>query len=190
MFYKERERHPLSISNPALLIVDVQNYFFQKHSPAYISGSERVLLNIERLVNALRKVKIPIIATIHEGGNSQMFKWWNNTVDKIWTELMINQSSVDYILKKNTYDAFYNTDLENILSSLSIDQLLITGVMTHLCCETTARSGFVRGYDIVMIEDCLWDKDEWYHYSSLKNLAHGFAAITTSEEIIKTFLKY
>lgn len=190
MFYKERERHKLSFSKPALLVIDVQNYFFDKNSPAYLQGSDRVLANIQELINKLRPKNIPIVATIHEGGNHQMYKWWGNVIESNWAKLMIEDSAFDYIIRKDTYDAFYNTILENVLNSLDIDQIIITGVMTHLCCETTARSAFVRGFDVIMVEDCLWDKDEWYHYASLKNLAHGFSIIASSDEIVECIFKY
>jgi isochorismate hydrolase len=103
----------------------------------------------------------------------------------VWAKLAIEKDLVDVLIYKDSYDAFYMTELEDILKAKSADQLIISGVMTHLCCETTARSGFVRGYEIVMVEDCLWDKDEWYHYASLKNLAHGFAVVSTSQEIVE-----
>ncbi|MFN6992010.1 MAG: isochorismatase family cysteine hydrolase [Fervidobacterium sp.] len=185
MFYLERQKHSLTISNPAIMVIDVQSYFFHKNSKAYIRGSERVLENIKNFVVQTKRYKIPIIATIHKGGSEQMKKWWGNIVDDEWAELMIENSVIDYIVVKNTYDAFYNTELFELLKLNNIDQLFITGVMTHLCCETTARSGFVNGFDIVMIEDCLWDKDEWYHYASLKNIAHGFGIISTSTEILE-----
>lgn len=190
MFYLEREKHRLKISKPALLAIDVQNYFFCKDSPAYIKNSERVLRNLGNFISNIRNYKIPIISTIHKGGSEQMKKWWGNSVDEVWTEPMIEKKSVDYIVIKNTYDAFYDTELYELLKSKNIDQLFITGVMTHLCCETTARSGFVRGFDIVMVEDCLWDKDEWYHYASLKNIAHGFGTINSSFEILEYLEKH
>lgn len=185
VFYLERQKHTLNISNPAIMVIDVQNYFFHKDSKAYIRGSERVLENIKNLIIQSRRYKIPIIATVHKGGSEHMKKWWGNIIDDRWAELMIENSVIDYIVVKDTYDAFYDTELLELLKLNNIDQLFITGVMTHLCCETTARSGFVNGFDIVMVEDCLWDKDEWYHYASLKNIAHGFGIISTTTEILE-----
>ncbi|ABS60345.1 isochorismatase family protein [Fervidobacterium nodosum] len=186
MFFIEKEKHKFSLSNPALLVIDVQNYFFDKTSPAYLRGSERVLENIKEITNSVMG-KIPIIGTLHIGGSNPLKKWWGNIVEVEWTKLMVEDYKFNHIIKKDTYDAFYKTSLEEILNFLKVDQLIITGVMTHLCCETTARSAFVRGYEVIMVEDCLWDKDEWYHYASLKNLAHGFAVISNKEEILKNF---
>ncbi|ODN30461.1 cysteine hydrolase [Fervidobacterium thailandense] len=188
MFYLERQKHPLRRDllvdgKAVLLLIDVQSYFFNPNSPAYLRGVERVLLNIVRLLEVVKRANIPIIATIHSGGSDNMRRWWNNTVDEPWTTLAVDNKLVDYLVTKNTYDAFFSTNLDDLLKSLKSQVVLISGVMTHLCCETTARSAFVRGYDVVMIEDCLWDKDEWYHYASLRNLAHGFAVISNLGEI-------
>jgi len=191
MFYLERTRHPLIISKPAILVIDVQQYFFSESSPAFLKGSWRVRENIQTFLKRIRQLSeglslsIPVIATIHKGGSENMKKWWGNVVEDVWAKLAIEEDLVDVVIYKDSYDAFYMTELEDILRAKSADQLIISGVMTHLCCETTARSGFVRGYEIVMVEDCLWDKDEWYHYASLKNLAHGFAVVSTSQEIVE-----
>jgi len=191
MFYLERMRHPLKISKPAILVIDVQEYFFSESSPAFLRGSERVKENIRTFLKQIRQlseelsVSTPVIATIHKGGSENMKRWWGNAVEDVWAKLAIEQELVDVVIYKDTYDAFYMTELGDILKAESVDQLIITGVMTHLCCETTARSGFIKGYEIVMVEDCLWDKDEWYHYASLKNLAHGFVVVSTSQKVIE-----
>ncbi|ABR29911.1 cysteine hydrolase [Thermosipho melanesiensis] len=178
-FFKEREKHPLVIKNPALLIIDVQSYFFDKKSLAYLRGIENIFGNIEKLIKQFEEKGYPVISTLHVGGTDKMKKWWGNIVKDVEPYF-----KASYVIKKNTYDAFYNTELEEILEKKSVKDLVITGVMTHLCCETTARSGFVRGYNIVMVEDALWDKDEFYHFLSLKSLAHGFAVISSTEEVL------
>ncbi len=180
MFFEEREKHKLVISNPALLVIDVQNYFFSKDSPAYLKGCEPVLERIKHLVSLFREKNLPVITTVHSGGSEAMKDWWGNIVDEQFSVGLIEG---DIEIRKNTYDTFYNTNLEKILREKEVDQLFICGVMTHLCCETTARSAFVHSFKVVMVEDCLFDKNDWYHFSSLKSLAHGFAVISNLSEI-------
>lgn len=183
-FFKERKKHSLKkLKNPALLIIDVQSYFTDKDSPAYIDGIENIFKNIEKLSDVFIKEGYPVIATIHKGGNPSMLRWWGNKVDNKWAKPYFVSNYYSYIIK-DSYDAFYNTDLEYVLKLKNVENVLITGVMTHLCCETTARSAFIRGFNVIMIEDALWDKDEFYHFASLKNLAHGFSIISSTEEIL------
>ncbi|QTA37492.1 isochorismatase family protein [Thermosipho ferrireducens] len=184
MFYfKERKKHPLILKNPALLIIDMQNYFLDPHSPAYLHGAERIIPNIKKIVSQAFAKEIPVVMTVHIGGNENMKNWWGNIVQENWANPFFKENKIE-LIKKDTYDAFWQTDLDQKLKSNNIKDIIITGVMTHLCCETTARSAFVRGYNVIMVEDALWDKDEFYHFSSLKNLAHGFATISKTEEVV------
>ena len=81
---------------------------------------------------------------------------------------------------KNQYDAFYKTKLDQILKNIKIEQIVITGVITHLCCETTARSAFVHGYKVFFPIDGSATYNEDIHIASLINLGHGFANIVTT----------
>jgi isochorismate hydrolase len=56
-----------------------------------------------------------------------------------------------------------------------VEQLVITGVTTHLCCESTARSAFMRGFAVFMAIDGTATLNRELHLASLRALAHGFA---------------
>jgi len=62
--------------------------------------------------------------------------------------------------------------------------LAVTGVMTHLCCETTARSAFMRGFDVFFAIDGTATYTEALHRAALLNLAHGFTLPVLTEEIL------
>lgn len=87
------------------------------------------------------------------------------------------------LLNKTQYDAFYETDLNEILARNHISQVVITGVMTHLCCETTARSAFVRGFNVFLPVDATATYNREFHQSSLQNLSHGFAVPLLTEDV-------
>lgn len=112
-----------------------------------------------------------------------MKEWWNDDLEPCEVEPCLDSQGVVKI-EKNTYDAFYNTELETILKKLGVNQVFLTGVRTHLCVETTARGAFVRGFNVVVVHDACFDRDDWYHFASLKNLAHGFAVLASTEEVL------
>jgi isochorismate hydrolase len=85
---------------------------------------------------------------------------------------------------KHQYDAFHKTDLHELLISHGIKQLAIAGVMTHLCCETTARSAFVQGYEVFFLVDGTATYNRAFHQASLQNIAHGFGLPVLVNEII------
>ncbi|MEO0183159.1 MAG: isochorismatase family protein, partial [candidate division WOR-3 bacterium] len=77
--------------------------------------------------------------------------------------------------------------LAKLLETQKIKQLVITGVMTNLCCETTARNAFVRGFEIFFVVDGTATQNELMHWATLVNLSYGFAIPVLTEEIINCF---
>ena len=93
--------------------------------------------------------------------------------------------SKDTIIPKKRYSAFYETDLDSILRSKGIQDLIISGVMTNLCCETTARDAFMRDYRVFFLIDGTATGKDDHHLATLKNLGFGFATLLTCDELIQ-----
>ena len=121
-----------------------------------------------------------------------MNHWWRDilTEDSEFSELIpeFDIPQVELIIKSQ-YDAFYNTNLNDLLQKNNIEQVIITGVMTHLCCETTARSSFVNGYNVFSPIDGTATYNEDFHLATLANLAHGFANITTIAKLYDKIIR-
>jgi nicotinamidase-related amidase len=79
---------------------------------------------------------------------------------------------------------FYNTDLETVLRGLKIEDLVVSGVMTNLCCESTARDAYFRDYRVFVPADGTGTITEEMQLASLLNLAFGFAYVTSSGKLI------
>jgi isochorismate hydrolase len=174
----------------ALLVLDMQDYFLNKTSHAFVPSALAIVPLINSLVYHYSSLKLPVIFTknINTVENSSMMsKWWKDLItednilncisDKLFTDNGV-------VIIKSQYDAFYKTDLENILKLKNIKQLIVTGVMTHLCCETTARSAFVRGYEVFLPVNGTATYNESLHLASLTNLSHGFAIPVLIEDLI------
>lgn len=97
----------------------------------------------------------------------------------------IAPSPDEKIIYKHRYSAFYNTDLEVILRGLGTTDLIISGVMTNICCESTTRDAFFRDFRIFFLADGTGSIDDDLHLGTLRALAYAFAYVTTAEEIIK-----
>jgi len=97
----------------------------------------------------------------------------------------LSPANDEMVFRKDTYDSFYNTGLKEHLRASGIEQVLVTGVLTHLCCETTARSAFVRGFEVYLAADALAATTEELHIGSLLGLAAGFAVIGDTAEILE-----
>lgn len=95
----------------------------------------------------------------------------------------LNPQPKEKVILKHRYTAFYNTDLETILRCLKVEDLIITGIMTNMCCESTARDAYYRDYRVFFLADATGSINEEMHLASLLNLAFGFAYIKTTENI-------
>ena len=169
-----------------ILLIDLQEYFRGIINP--------VLRNIVKIADAAREMRIPLFFTQHgheSGEDSGMLgRWWADLIIKgsdegsLLPELKIGTQ--DTIIPKNTYSAFYKTGLEKKLKEQNIEDLVIGGVMTNLCCETTARDAFVRNYRVFFLADGTSTAGQDFHLSTLKNLSYGFAILMTCEQLVET----
>ena len=173
----------------ALIVIDMQKYFCDEFSNAFIPSSVAIIPKIKILAEAYVDKNLPVIFTKHINtceNAALMGKWWGKVlsvdshISEIISELNIKNAKV---IEKTQYDSFYNTDLEDFLRNNNISQLVITGVMTHLCCETTARAAFVRGFETLLCIDSTATYNENFHAAAMLNLAHGFSDLTLADEI-------
>ncbi len=188
-----RDHLQLESDCAALLVVDMQNYFLAEGAPAYLPAGATVIPNVGKIIKVFRKAKRPVIFTRHvhhpDGLDAGIMGWW-------WNDMIIEGSPeseihpdlaplpAEKVILKHRYSAFYNTDLETILRAQKIEDLVICGVMTNLCCESTARDAFYRDYRVFFPADGTASVSEEMHVATLMNLAYGFAVIASVEDII------
>lgn len=179
----------------ALIVIDMQNYFCNENSHAFIPSSTAIIPNIKSLIDKYKSKNLPIIFTKHvnnEQNAGMMNKWWKDTIfsENNTSEIISGLNTQNaYLIEKTQYDSFYNTELESFLIKNKVHQLLITGVMTHLCCESTARSAFVRGFETFLAIDATATYNINFHLSSMINLSHGFSGMILSNEACSVFNK-
>ncbi len=117
-------------------------------------------------------------------------KWWAEIITREDDYYKLSDDIYEPgapLITKTQYDAFYKTGLKNLLKRHKIKQVVITGVMTNLCCETTARSAFIQGFEVFFVVDGTATQNELMHKATLLNLSYGFAIPMLSEDIIKAF---
>ena len=191
--YKRGNMPPFTPQDSALLILDMQKYFLEPSSHAYVPSAPAILPNLKALIDAYAQHRLPIIFTQHlntpeDAGSMQT--WWHDLIDPHNPLSTITDQfdlSKGTLIKKTQYDAFYNTDLKELLRGNDVRQVVICGVMTHLCCETTARSAFVRGFDVYFTIDGTATYNQDFHLATLMNLSHGFATPVLASEILASF---
>jgi nicotinamidase-related amidase len=187
-------QHPMVLNTrkSALIVTDMQTFFLDPQSPTFTCGGLAILPGIKRLIDAYRAQNLPVIFTRHvhhpDHLDSGIMGWW-------WEGMCIEGSPESEVhpqiaplpkekqILKHRYSAFYNTDLETILRVLKVEDLVITGVMTNMCCESTARDAYYRDYRVFFLADGTGSINEEMHLASLLNLSFGFAHVTTVDQI-------
>ena len=194
-------------AHPALVIVDMQNDFVRVGAPLEVPESRATIPAHQALLAACRERKIPVIYTKFLAGPEWTLVWeWSPVVappvcccwkgfvrhyDDVGKELDCSDivdelypEPGDPIVDKFGYGAFHNTNLDDLLKARHVEAVLVTGTVTQICVEETARESFKRGYRTTVISDAVSSYMPDLHAAVLKNFALKFGWVSTSAEAI------
>jgi nicotinamidase-related amidase len=178
----------LDPAHAVLLVVDLQRAFTDPRFESFLPAVEAILPRVNRLVAAFHAAGRPVLFTRHahprEESGSAMERWWKELLregtEEAELDPRLDRRPGDPVVTKRRYDAFFDTPLEKLLRRRGAKGIVLAGVMTNLCCETTARSAFVRDFDVFFVADGTAAVNEAFHRGSLANLAMGFARVVGS----------
>jgi nicotinamidase-related amidase len=191
-FIRHSDVEPDDLKMSALLVVDMQNFFIDENSHASFPSAREIIPNINKLISVFAASGRPVIFTRYAFAESDdpgiMVQWWRDKVLDNTPEAEINSKMVvpddAFFVRKTVYDSFHNTELKEIMDDHGVKSVVITGVMTHLCCETSARSAFTNGFSVYFPVDANGTINEELHLSSLKTLSDGFVVPLTTNDLI------
>jgi nicotinamidase-related amidase len=181
--FDKSKRIPFSFEDCVLLVLDMQNYFLKEESNAFIPSAPAIIPGINSAINTFKSFGLPVIYTKHiDVRDSVMLRWWKNSisVDDIYSGIIFEGD----VIVKNYYDAFDGTNLESVLKSKNIKRILICGVMGNLCCEHTARSAFLKGFEVFYSVDGTACYNREFHKATVLNLSFGYAVPVLIHKII------
>lgn len=135
------------VKKTALLIIDMQNAMFASPSDRPYHGEE-VLGNIQALLASARKAGVPVVFVQHT--DCEEFEKGTPTW-QICPEL--TPLPGEPVVEKPTRDAFHRTDLHEVLQQLGVGRLVICGMQSEYCVETTCLRAFSMGYEGVLAQD-------------------------------------
>ncbi len=175
----------------ALMVIDMQKHFCTKEGRMWVPGAEFLVERLDRLVKVFRAQDRPVFFTRHIDAcdkDNLMLRWWGDALDEddpLSEILDVFNARESDTIKKTQYDAFLNTNLEQRLKEKNIKQIVISGVLTNVCCESTARTAFMRGYEVYFCTDGTATYEKEMHEGTLVNLRYGFAKLMTVEEVVR-----
>jgi nicotinamidase-related amidase len=134
----------------ALIVIDVQESFRQRPNWAAVSNPE-IAKQVHRLAETFRARGELIVWVLHtEPGTGNDFDPGSGYV-----RLMDGLTAVEGepVITKTSFNAFYTTDLQQQLTSAGIVEVVVCGIRTEQCVETTARDAAGRGYEVTYVTD-------------------------------------
>lgn len=158
-------QYPVIPSRMALVNIDMQNAFVEG-TPLSAPNGKRIIAPINRLAEVCRRAGIMVIHTLHvtraDGSNlgtmgelcepvrAGYIREGSETA-KLHPGIEVKEG--DILLYKPRYGAFTGTDLDQLLRANGRDTIIVTGICTNVCCETTAREAGMRDYHVFFMND-------------------------------------
>lgn len=194
----------LDPADTALVVVDMQNFYMKEGASSYCSHAQAIVLNVNRLVDAVRRFGCPVV-WLRNVTTAKSTKSWSRHYDrmtqaridirkrelakdgegfKFWHEMDVRET--DRKVEKTRYSAFIPgaSNLENILGEYSADTLIVCGVATDVCVESTARDAMMMNYRTIIVEDACAANSIKAHEVSLNSLYLNFGDVQTTDQII------
>jgi len=194
-------------AHPALLVVDMQNDFVRVGAPLEVPEARATIPVLQTLLAACREIRIPVIYTKFVAGPEPILLWeWSPVhappVCSCWKGVERRYEDVagdldcsdiieelypepgEPIVEKFGYGAFHDTNLDDLLKEREVESVLVTGTVTQICVEETARESFKRGYRTTIISDAVSSYMPDLHAAVLKNFALKFGWVSPAAEVI------
>lgn len=193
----------LSSNDTALIVVDMQNSFCADEGgcgkPGLpIQNLQSAIQPCVKLVAAAREASIPIIYTRYmyrpdyaDGGvlikhllpELKDFKALQSGTWDVEVIPELTPHDGDFIVDKNRPSSFYGTNLESILNGIGADSLVVCGVTTNCCVESTVRDASHRDYKTFVVQDAVAELDEERQQVALRSMDMLFANLVTVAEV-------
>jgi nicotinamidase-related amidase len=192
---------------PALLVVDMQNDFVRAGAPLEVPDARDTIAAHQRLLAGFRERGLPVLYTrwLSLEEDNLLWRWspeCHPGTRACWPEEMREYDDVDgprrcvdvidelapetgdAVVDKLGYGSFHGTDLDARLRALGVRSLVVTGTVTQICVEETAREAFHHGYATTVVADAVSSFAPDLHAAALKNLAMKFGWVSAADEVL------
>lgn len=159
----------LNRKNCLLLQIDIQ----EKLVPAMLDG-EYVIENCTKLIQGLKLFNIPMIVT------EQYPKGLGSTVEPLINELAEQYTPIE----KSTFSCMKNENFVEMLENYGKNNIIITGMESHICVLQTVLELKAAGYHPIVVEDCICSRKDNDHYIALERMIKEQVTITTYESVL------
>lgn len=179
----------------ALLIIDMQNDFALPGAPLFVDSAPEVLPQIVRALDAARATSMPVVHVIRnyraDGSDVEITRYEKFCAcggacvpgtrgAEILEDLAPEQD--EHLIVKPRWSAFFHTDLDDLLTDLDVDQVVLAGVQTPNCIRATAWDANSLDYEVVVLTDATGAKTGAVHRANLLDMRNIGIKLMGTEE--------
>lgn len=178
----------------ALLVIDLVNDFTQPDGKCYYETTGAMMPRVVEFVNTARDkgvfiVWVQQISKTDRPLNKELSSRQKlNCVEGSGGELLDARFTVDkdkdYVLVKSRADAFFRTELEQLLLDRGVENVLVCGTKTNCCVRATATGAAMRDYPTYIVSDCVSSNTDEITQIHLADMSKYFAKAISSEEVL------
>mgnify|MGYP002634143947 CR=1 FL=1 len=180
--------------NKALIIIDIQMDYFKGGSCELVNPIE-ASLEAKKLLESFREKKLPVFHIQHINATRPNATFFLPNTKGIDIHENVKPLENETIIQKNFPNSFLQTNLENELEILNIKDIVICGMMSHMCVDATTRAAFDLGFNCTVSHNACTTKDLEFkgevinhqnvHNAFMSALGAVYATMKTVQEIIK-----
>jgi len=184
----EPKKLTLPKEGTVVMVVDMQNDFVNEDGKLYVGESvKKIIPNIQRTVAIARETNVPVVYTQdwHVNDDPEFKVWPAHCIEEtVGAQVVqtLKPASGDFVVRKKSYDPWFETELEELLRRLKVKTVVVTGTVSNICVLHAVAGATLRGYEAVVPVDCtaaLNDVDQEFAFRQIVFLYKG--VLTTSE---------
>jgi nicotinamidase-related amidase len=181
-------------NKPALIIVDMINDYVHPDGELYGETLHDVVPTIDRLITVFHDLNLPVVyanTSVVSDEQPMVKKWGVHAERGTWGAKVVEEiapSESDYVVRKPMYDGFYDTELDHILRSLDVTEVVLTGVDSHVCVLQTGIGAANRNYDVTVAEDGMSTKEQHKHEFAINYTESHLGRVMDHQDLV-SYLK-
>ncbi|MFD5661386.1 isochorismatase family protein [Streptomyces hirsutus] len=182
-------------------MIDMQNDFVLEGYPMEVPMARRRIPEMQEVISECRAAGIPVIYTRHvlldTFDVSPLESTYNPALltagmrDGTFGAQVVDALTPepeDVVIRKHRYDAFHNTQLENILTSISglrqVDTVIVIGTLTEVCCDSTARGAYMRDFKVAFVSDATGARSDAAQKATEDTIGTFFGRVLTTGDLV------
>jgi nicotinamidase-related amidase len=183
--YAVQDEIRLNPNRTALVVIDMQNDFVHRGGAVLVPDAGATISAIRDLLNLARASRMRVVYSqdTHRQGDPEWKIWPEHCREGSWGWEIVAElapGSDDTVLRKARYDAFYGTQLDDILRLWGVDTLVICGTGANIGVHYTAASAALRWYAIVIPRDAISALEPFDLEASLRQTTFVFSGLVTT----------